>query len=161
MYTQEDMTEVKRRLTKRWWITAVPAVLLVAAAVAVFVAGQLARSETLWMLTAALTVAGGVYFLFFYGVYTRPMLLYARHVDYMLNGRKRETTGVLKAFASEVSDKEGIDCHAMLINVGERDEEEDDRLFYYDAHKPKPEMPLGTRVTVVSNDRMVAEMRVA
>lgn len=161
MYTQEDMTVVKRRLTKRWWITAVPAVLLAAAAVAVFVAGQLARSETLWMVTAALTVAGGVYFLFFYGVYTRPMLLYARHVDYMLNGRKRETTGILKAFASEVSDKEGIDCHAMLVNVGERDEEEDDRLFYYDAHKPKPEMPLGTRVTVVSNDRMVAEMRVA
>jgi len=46
----------------------------------------------------------------------------------------------------------------MLVNVGERNDPEDDRLFYYDAYKPLPAMPIGTRVTVCSNDRLVASM---
>ena len=32
---------------------------------------------------------------------------------------------------------------------------EDDRLLYYDAEKPAPAMPIGTRVRVESNDKMV------
>ena len=60
-----------------------------------------------------------------------------------------------------MSDKDGIDCYAMLVNVGERDDAEDDRLFYFDVQKPKPQIPLGTRVTVESNDKMVADLKTA
>ncbi len=161
MYTQDDFTQVKSILKKRWWITAAPAAVILLAAIAVFVAGRIARSGQMWMVTAALTVLGGVYFLFFYGVYVRPALLYKNHVNYMLNGRKRETTGIFKAFSDDVSDKDGIDCYAMLVNVGERDDAEDDRLFYFDVQKPKPQIPLGTRVTVESNDKMVADLKTA
>ena len=35
-------------------------------------------------------------------------------------------------------------------------EEEDDRLFYYDDEKPAPQLPIGTRVRVESNDKMVS-----
>lgn len=72
----------------------------------------------------------------------------------------RVTTGVFKSFSNDVSDRDGVQCHAMLINVGEKDEPEDDRLFYYDMHKPRPEIALGTHVTVRSNDRMVAAIEV-
>ncbi|MEG1775054.1 MAG: hypothetical protein RR367_01005, partial [Clostridia bacterium] len=138
-----------------------PAALVLAAAVVIFVIGQLSRNDQMWIVTTALTIVSGGYFVFLYGVYVRPMRLYRKHVDYMLNGRKRETTGVLKDFAADTSDKEGVECYAMLLNVGERDDEEDDRLFYYDVHKPKPTMPLGSCITVTSNDRMVADVKLA
>ena len=52
-----------------------------------------------------------------------------------------------------------MEVYAMLLNVGTRNDPEDDRLFYYDAYKPLPAMPIGTRVTVESNDRLVSSMK--
>ena len=161
MYSQEDLQDISRLLRKRWKITAAPAVLLIAVAIAVFVYGQINRSDSLWILTAFLTILGGGYFLFFYGVYVRPARISRKHVTYMLTGRMRVTTGVFKSFSKDVSDREGLQCHAMLINVGDKDDPEDDRLFYYVVHKPCPEMAIGTRVTVHSNDKMIASMEVA
>lgn len=161
MYTQTEFEQVKSMLKKRWWITALPTVLIGIAAIVLFVVGRLERSSQMWMVTAALTVVAGVYFLFLYGVYVHPMHLYQKHIYYMLNGRKRETTGVLKSFAEDATDKEGLDCYALLVNIGERGDLEDDRLFYFDAHKQKPDMQPGTRVTVISNDTMVADITLA
>ena len=48
----------------------------------------------------------------------------------------------------------------MLLDGGSG-EAEDDRLFYFDDEKPAPAMPVGTRVRVVSNDRMVIDIREA
>lgn len=161
MYTDEELKEVSSRLKKRWLVAGIPCGLILAAAVALFVIGQQSRSESMWIVTAALTVLGGGLFLFLYGVYVRPMSLYRRHIDTMLNGRKRETTGLYKSFSDDVKDREGLDCHAMFINVGDKDDEADDRLFYYDTHKEKPAIPFGTRVTVISNDKMVSEIKLA
>lgn len=161
MYTQDDFKLVCRMLKKRWWLTAIPAVVILAAAIAIFVYGQLNRNDSLWMLTAVLTVLGGGCFLFLYGVYVRPVRIYRRHLTYMLDGRMRVTTGVFKSFSEDVSDRDGLECHAMMINVGDKDDPEDDRLFYFDAHKAKPEMPFGCRVTVRSNDKMVSAIELA
>lgn len=161
MYSEDELLGIRQRVRKRWWIATAPCALAFAAAIAVFVYGQLSRSETLWMVTVALTILAGGAFLFLYGVYVRPMRLYMKHVDMMLHGRRRETTGVFKSFSDEVQDKDGLDCHPMFLNIGDKDDENDDRLFYYDVYKAKPEFPLGTRVTVVSNDRMVSEIRQA
>lgn len=159
MYTHEDMAEIERLLKKRWRAAAIPAALVLAAGIALFVVGRMNRSDTMWMATAALTVLGGGYFLFLYGVWVKPARVYRRHVDYMLSGRMRETTGVLKSFSEDVSDREGLECHAMMLNVGERDDPEDDRLFYFDALKPWPGWEAGTRLTVKSNDKLVASIR--
>lgn len=161
MYTQEDYTCVNAMLHKRWWAAVLPAALLLIAAVGIFVYGQQQRSDELWKLTVALTLIGGSYFLFFYGVSVRPALIYRKHIGYMLTGRKRTTTGIFKSFSEDVSDREGLECHAMLLNIGDKDDPEDDRLFYYDIYKDRPAMPLGTRVTVESNDKMVASIKTA
>ena len=144
---------------KRWRIAVLPAAVLLLIAIAVFIYGQLIRSDTLWRLTAALSILGGGAFLFLYGLYVRPARQYRTHVHYMLNGRLRTTSGVFKSFSEDVSDREGVECHAMLINVGEKDDPEDDRLFYYDVYKPRPDVPIGTRITLQSNDRMVASIQ--
>lgn len=161
MYTQDDLTSINHMLKRRWCLAVIPAALVVAAAVAIFVIGQLGRSEQLWKLTTALTLVGGAYFLFFYGVSVRPALIYRKHLRYMLTGRKRTTTGIFKSFSEDVSDRDGLECHAMMINIGEKDDPEDDRLFYYDIYKERPSMPLGTLITVESNDKMVCGIQTA
>ena len=158
MYTQEDWNDVLTMVKKRWLVTIIPAALVMAAAIAIFVYGRIQRSDTIWMITSALTVLGGGYFVFFYGVYVRPALIYRKNLRFLLNGRKRVTTGILKEFSEDVTDRDGMEVYAMLVNVGERNDPEDDRLFYYDAYKPAPELALGTRVTVYSNDKLVASM---
>ena len=160
MYTHEDLQDIQMLLKKRWRMAVIPAVLILLAAVAIFVYGQLNRSDHLWKLTAALTILGGGYFLFVFGLYIRPARCYLVHVHYMLEGRKRTTTGVLKSFSEEISNRDGVECHAMMLNVGSTDDPEDDRLFYYDIHKPRPSCPVGTMVTVHSNDKMVASFEI-
>lgn len=161
MYTQQDLHDINQMLKKRWMVAVLPTVLVFAIAVALFVYGQLNRNDVLWMLTAALTVLCGCYFLFLFGVYVRPALIYRKHVHYMLTGRMRVTTGVFKSFSQDVSDREGLECYAMMLNVGDKDDPEDDRLFYYDVHKPAPAVQLGERVTVRSNDKMVSHIEPA
>lgn len=161
MYTQEDMRDVKAMLAKRWAAAAVPSAIALICAIAVFVYGRMQRSDSLWMLTAMLTVVGGAYFIFCYGVYVRPAAIYRRHLTFMLGDRMRTTTGVFKFFSKDVTDHDGLECYSMLLNVGEKDDPEDDRLFYYDAYKPLPAFELGERVTVLSNDKMVSSMKSA
>ena len=154
MYTREDEDQARRLWKKRLRLALVPMIVGLAAGTALFVVGQMRRSDTLWMATAALTVLGGGAFLFLFGVWAKPARDYLRHVGLMLRGRKRETVGILTRFSPELCERDGLWCHAMMINLGSG-EEEDDRLFYYDDEKPAPTMPIGTRVRVESNDKMV------
>lgn len=158
MYRQEDREAAKAEAKKRWIVTVLPGALLFLAGVIVFIPCQIQRQDWGWVFACACTIAGGAYVLFFYGVYLKPVLLYKKHVDYMLDGRKRETAGLLQEVAPEIADKDGLDCYAMIVNVGERNDPEDERLFYVDALKGRPDIPLGSRVTVISNDKMVARL---
>ena len=160
MYTPEDEALARRLWKKRLGIALVPLALGLAAGIALFIVGRMQRSDTLWMATAALTVLGGGAFLFLFGVWAKPARDYLRHVGLMLRGRKRETVGILTRFSPEVCERDGLWCHAMMVNLGSG-EAEDDRLFYFDDEKPAPPMPVGTRVRVVSNDRMVIDIREA
>ena len=158
MFSEKDWQEINKLLKKRWLVTLIPAGLILAAAITIFVYGQLNRSEHLWKLTSFLVLLGGGYLLLAYGVYLRPALIYRTNLRYLLAGRKRTTTGYLKEISEDVFDRDGMEVYSMLINVGEKNDPEDDRLFYYDIYKPAPEMPVGTRVTVTSNDRLVASI---
>ncbi len=159
MYSQEDLAQVEAQLRKRRILTFLPPALLFAVGAAVFAVCQGHRQDWGWGFAAAATILGGWYGLFLYGVYLRPMKWYLRHVRYMLEGRKRETTGILTSIAESACDKEGLDWYALTVNVGEKNDPEEERLLYYDALKGRPELPLGARVTVLSNDKMIADIR--
>ncbi|NLV59462.1 MAG: hypothetical protein GXY67_11950 [Clostridiales bacterium] len=159
MYQQEDRVAVRAEARKRRLVTLLPGALLWAIGVAVFILCQIRRQDWGWIFACGCTITGGAYVVFLHGVYLRPVLTYQRHVDYMLDGRKRETVGILQEIAREVTDRDGLDWYAMTVNVGDRNDPEDERLFYLDALKPWPEIPPGTRVRVLSNDKSVAELR--
>ena len=118
MYTREDEDQARRLWKKRLGLALVPMIVGLAAGITLFVVGQMRRSDTLWMATAALTVLGGGAFLFLFGVWAKPALDYLRHVERMLYGRKRETVGVLTRFSPELCERDGLWCHAMMVNLG-------------------------------------------
>ena len=159
MYTRQDQQQAARQTRWRTLIAFVPAAVVFVLAVILFIIGRVNRSESMWKITAALTVLAGAYAIFFNGVYAKPMRDYRNHINYMLDGRLRETTGYLIDFSENLSERNGVDCHAIIINVGEKDEREDDRLYYYDAKKLPLPVEMGTKITVVSNDMMVAGIR--
>ena len=158
MYAEEDRTFVRAQLRRRLLLVAIPAALLMAVAVGVFVLCQIRHQSWGWIFACTVTIFVGVCFLFLDGVYIRPMRLYARHVEYMLTGRMRETTGILTEVADAAIDKDGVDCYAVNVNVGEKGDPQDDRLLYFDALKGRPNIQPGTRVTVLSNDKMIFEI---
>ena len=160
MYSEEELEQVRVLEKKRLCVAVIPAALTLAAAIGLFVYGQLIRNDQLWMVTTALSILSGCYFFFMYGLYVRPMHMYRVHIDTMLHGRRHEASGVLKSINEKISLKNEVECCSFILNVGEMDDEEDDRLFYYDVHKGKLDIPLGTRISIQSNDMMVADYRV-
>lgn len=159
MYSQKDLDNVNAMLKKRWLAAAVPAGAALAVGIAVFVYGNAIRSDKLWMVTLALTILGGGYFLFLLGTWIKPALIYRKHVNFMLNGRKRVTEGILTEIASETTDRDGLECYAMNINVGKIGDPEDDRLLYWDVYKERPDQLIGRRVSAESNDKSVSSIR--
>ena len=158
LYTQADRTQAKQVRTLRRWVVLVPTVILLILAIVIFVWFRSHRNFNGWIWSGLCSVLGGAYFIFFYEVYLRPVSLYAKHVNYMLDGRKHETIGILTHIAADAQDKDGMDCYAVTLNIGETANPEDDRLFYFDALKDIPDVPIGTRVAVQCNDRMIASI---
>jgi hypothetical protein len=156
LYAQTDRDEVmavrKRRMLAVW----APTALLLLAAVGSFVWYRIRHDAGGWVVTGLITVLAGAYCIFFYGVSLRPVLKYKRHLDYMLDGRKRVTEGVLREIGETVQDRDGIDCYSVVLNVGTKNDPEDDRQFYLDAFKTLSGFMPGDRVALESNDRMIA-----
>ena len=156
LYTEADLTAATRERRKRQLLTLIPACLLLAMAIAVFVWFRLHHDVSGWIWSALLTLAGGAYALFFGGAYLRPVSLYARHIGHMLDGPHRETTGVVSHVEPTPQDKDGLDFYPFTINIGTVADPKDDRLFYYDALKGSPPFAEGDRVRVRSNDSKAA-----
>lgn len=156
LYSQADREQATAERTKRMLVVLIPTILIALLAIASYIWFRMHRDESGWIWTALITIAAGAYFLFFHGVYLHPASLYKRHVDFMLDGNKRETTGALQSVDSTVVYNDGLDCHVVTVNVGDKNDPEDDRSFYLDALKPLPAIPLGTKVRILSNNRMIA-----
>lgn len=156
LYSQADRDAVLAVRNRRRLAVWLPTALVMALAVAAFVWYRLHHDESGWLVSGLLTFLGGAYGIFFYGVYLHPVQKYKRHLDYMLNGRKRVTEGVLIEISDVSMDHDGIDCYSVVLNVGDKNDPEDDRQFYLDAFKSMAGFQAGDRVRMESNDRMIA-----
>ena len=158
MYTNEELIAVAKAKKTRTLIAVIPTLAIFLLSIAIFVYGQINRSEKLWMVTVALTVLSLGTLLFLYGTWVKPARLYERHIRYMLHGKQITTTGYVKEISNEISIQESLPFYPLLLNVGEVNDPEDDRLFYYDAQKEAPPCAVGDKVTVTSNDRKISSV---
>ena len=146
LYTQRDLADIRKEIRKRALLLSVPALLMLGGVAALFIL----RLEA---LTIALTCLLGVYAVFVYGMLLSPVVCYERHLDEVLNGRVRELTGAFKEMEEGTVVRDGVRYYPVLLNVGNMESEEDDRLFYYDANLPRPDWRRGEMLTVTAHDK--------
>lgn len=146
MYTEQDYADIQAQIKQRRMIMVIPGVLLLAGVIVSFV------FRVKW-LTTALSLLLGVGWIFFHGLLISPLTAYRRHLDEVLHGRTRTTTGAFKEMEETTVDRDGVKYYPMMLNVGSMDDPEDDRLFYYDANLPRPDWKTGDMLTVTAHDK--------
>lgn len=146
MYTEQDYREIRAQIKKRSLMLAVPAALLLAGVIVSFV------FRVKW-LTNVLSLMLGAGLIFFYGLLISPLNAYRRHLDEVLHGRVRTATGAFKEMEETPVMRDGVKYYPMLLNVGDMEDPEDDRLFYYDANLPRPDWKIGETITVTAHDK--------
>lgn len=152
MYTEQDYQDISKQVQQRALIVAVPSVLLLA-----FVIFSFTRR---WeYATMASTFVLGAYLIASIGLLLNPVTSYKRHMDNVLHGRVHEMTGCFKEMEEQTVIREGVKYYPVMLNVGDMNEEKDDRLFYYDANLPRPDWKTGEMLTFTYHDKAVGNWK--
>ena len=146
MYTEQDFLDIRAQARRRFIALSIPAALLLAGVVVSFL------YRVRW-LTMGLTILLGAFAIFAYGLLLYPVVAYGRHLDDVLHGRVRSLTGAFKEMEESAVIREGVYYYPMMLNVGDMEDPEDDRLFYYDANLPRPDWKKGETLTVTAHDK--------
>ena len=148
LYTEQDFMDIKRQLRRRAAALAGLSALLLAAVIASFALRR-------YWLTVALTALLSMLIVFVYDLLIRPVAAYQRHLDQVLHGRVRTATGIVKRVEEKTVMRDGVRFYPVLLNVGPKSEETDDRLFYFDANLPLPAWQIGESITVTAHDKAI------
>ena len=152
MYTEQDLFSIRKQLKTRWSILGVVALLFLAG----IVYSLIIRVEA---LTAGLTIALGAILIFTFDLALKPLHCYARLLDSLLHGRTRQLDCTYQSIDADVSLVDGVKYYGM--SVLQQDEDGGDpfeRLLYWDAQKPLPQLQTGEKLHIVYHDRMIASM---
>lgn len=146
MYTEQDFVDIRAQVRRRSIVLSLPTVVLLAGVIVSFI------YRIRW-LTMGLTILLGVFAIFSYGLLLYPVIAYSRHLDDVLHGRVRSLTGAFKEMEESPVVREGVYYYPMMLSVGDMEDPEDDRLFYYDANLPRPDWKKGETLTVTAHDK--------
>jgi hypothetical protein len=152
VYTQDDFTAIGLQIRRGIFLAAV------LAAVAFVLIGFTLAWRIQWA-TMAVTFLWGALTIFLWGMKLTPPLAYRRHLRETHQGLSRQVIGKLVRFDVDPTFREGSDFYAFLVNVGPVDDPEDERLFYWDAQKPRPHTALGNRVEITSHGNDIIGLR--
>lgn len=108
-------------------------------------------------LSIAYSVIGFVVSYFIWSFKVSPWVKYNRHLKELKSGQKRETLCEFLYFTDETRTVDGVEVHELIATVGK--EEEDERLYYWDCDKPRPELKEGDRVSILSYGNFVVELK--
>ena len=146
MYTEQDYADICSQLKRRWIALGIPSALLLGAVIVSFI------FRIKW-LTIALSILLGAGCIFCFGMLLSPVIAYKKHLDEVLHGKVRSTTGAFKEMEAQIVMRDGVQYDPMMISVGDMEDPEDDRLFYYDANLPRPDWKTGEMLTVTAHDK--------
>ena len=146
MYTEQDYQDIQAQLKKRWIAVGAPSLALLAAVIVSFV------FRIKW-LTVVLSLILGAGFIFLEGMLITPLNAYRKHLDNVLHGKTRTATGTFKEMEQQTVMRDGVSFYPLMISVGDPNEPEDDRLFYWDANLPRPDWKTGETRTLTAHDK--------
>ena len=149
MYQEQDCQALDREIRTNRLRAYIPAGLLVIGGIIAF----LLRWK--WVTIVLLALAGALV-IFAADVLVHPLKAYRRHIRNCLGSDQKEYTGVLRNFGDKAVEREGVMYYPFCLNVGDPDNEEDDRLLYLDANLDRPDWQPGDRLHVRSSTRYVS-----
>lgn len=100
------------------------------------------------IVTIAITLVWGAIVIFFWGMKLTPLLCYRRFLREIRGGLSRDVEGVVTELDDTPAFRDGISFYRMIVNVGDLNEPEDERMLYWDAQLGKPTMAVGDRICV-------------
>ncbi len=148
MYTEQDYQDIQAQYKRRLLTVVIPAAVLAAGAI-------LCLDRRLILPGAALTLVCGVMCIFCLEMLVLPVKRYRQHLDNVLHGKVRTTTGTFKEMEEKAVPREGVKYYPLMLSVGNPQNPEDDRLFYYDANLPRPDWKEGETLTVTAHDKAI------
>ena len=152
IYTEADVQAINHQVKRGLTVMGLSAAVAVVATVITLV------YRVQW-LTIAITLFWGSLTIFFWSMKMTPPLSYRRHLKEIHQGLSRQTLGQVVQLSEDLTHREGIDFYALIINIGEEDDPEDERLFYWDAQKPRPDFAPGDRLEIISHGNDIIGMR--
>lgn len=151
MYQEQDLLAIRAQQKKRWVLLGVPALVMLAGLVATLVL----RME---VATDVLTLLIGVLLIFGYDMFIKPLRRYERHLNNVLHGRTHELVCQYDHTDEALSIVDGVAYRAMTFITRDEKNKVFERLFYYDAQKPLPDLQQGAMVQVVYHDHELASV---
>lgn len=149
MYTVNDLNTVSAQKKKRITLIVIPCLVLLAGIV------YSLAVRLPWYITGIMTILLGVLLIFCLDMFVKPLARYEKHIEHALNGKTRQITGCLKDFEHNLVEKEKLLFYPLILNVNKMENEEDDRLFYWDAALPRPQWDMGQKLTFTYYDKRI------
>jgi hypothetical protein len=148
LYADQDLVELKAQLKRRWLSLLLPELALLALLVYTLVV----RNKT---LTVLCSIAMGCLAVSMLTLWIMPVRRYLLFLQEALQGRHRELEGKFKGFDHLPVQREGLCFMPFIVNVGNPEEEKDDRLLYWDWNLPLPPWQPAQSLWISSFDKVV------
>ena len=150
MYTEQDRSQIKKRITKYFVISGV----IMAAMLALYIVGIKQRWEAVVLADGALMF---VVACFAWLVFIWPCLRYHFFLNDMAKGLGREITGSIVEIAEQEDYQDGVRVLPVRILL---DAEEDERIVYLNATKTEGFPKAGEKVHLKCYGRHIKEVAV-
>lgn len=152
MYKQEDFESINQQFKRRTLLLLLPELVLLAGLAVSFI------MRIQWLTVLLLCLMGAV-LLFGWGVSLSPLAAYRKYLQDLLTGRKRDYIGSFQGFDNDEVIREGVRFTPFMLNVGNSQEQNDDRLLYFDRVFPPPAWHEGMRLNISTFDKSVVDWR--
>lgn len=151
IYTEADLNAIRQQKNKRWLVLLTPCAVLLA----VLVYSLVIRVE--W-LTSACTILIGALLIAGYDFAIKPLRCYQTHLQNCLHGRTRECDLPFISLTENVDMVDGVRCRQLLCEDVDGKGRPYERLFYFDAQKPFPDLQEGDLVRVTHHELEVSDI---
>ncbi len=154
IYSDADLTAIIQQQKKRWFILLLPC----AALSIVLIASLFVRLQ--W-LTIASTILIGVLLIAGYDLFIKPLHCYEIHLNDCLHGHARECKLPFIRLSENIDLVDGVQYRQLICADIDGKGRPYERLFYFDALKPFPDVQEGEMLHIVHHDLSVADIQLA
>ncbi|MDR0898577.1 MAG: hypothetical protein LBN04_12085 [Oscillospiraceae bacterium] len=113
------------------------------------------------LLAMGITLLGGGLLIFLWGMKLTPLLKYRKYLREIRAGLNHQVEGTVSHIDEDTTSREGLSFFALLVNVGDPENPEDDRLLYWDGQLAKPGLMPGQRVRILAHGNDIIGLETA